>query len=195
MTGGHPLLPGLADELLARAQQEAERWARHVRDELDAMYLGKGRHADHVNAKMLARVLADHGWPGHRLVGPAASRAAWQLALHADDEPDFQRTAARLLHRAAKTGDACLQQWAHLHDRALVNSGESQEFGTQYRLGPDGLEPYPIREAALLESRRTCIGLLSGAMALAALQQRLSSPSYPRAQDDTIRLRALAGAA
>ncbi|WP_037620081.1 DUF6624 domain-containing protein [Streptomyces aureus] len=195
MTAGNPLRPDLAHELISRAQQEAERWARHVRNELDSVHLGQGRHADHVNAKMLARVLADHGWPGHRLVGPAASRAAWLLALHADDEPDFQRTAARLLHRAAQAGDACLQQWAHLQDRALVNSLQSQEFGTQYRLGPDGLEPYPIREPDLLEARRGDAGLLPSAAVFAALQQRLSAPASPGTHDDTIRLTALAGAA
>lgn len=180
MMAGNPVRPDLAHELLARAQQEAERWAQRVRNELDAVHLGQGRHADHVNAKMLARVLADHGWPGHRLVGPAASRAAWLLALHADDEPDFQRTAVRLLHRAAQEGDACLQQWAHLQDRALANSAQPQEFGTQYRLGPDGLQPYPVREPTFLEERRSNIGLPPSATVLAALQRRLAALPSPK---------------
>ncbi|MEV2205066.1 MULTISPECIES: hypothetical protein [unclassified Streptomyces] len=67
--------------------------------------------------------MADHDWPGHRLVGPDAARAAWQLTLHADHEPDLQRAAAQLLRRAAHANDALVQHWAHLHDRALVNSG------------------------------------------------------------------------
>lgn len=192
MTATEPLRPDLARELLARAEQAAERWARRVRNQLDSVHLGQGRHTDHVNAKMLGRILADHDWPGHRLVGPNASRAAWQLALHADDVPDFQRVAARLLQRAAQAGDASMQQWAHLHDRALINSGQPQEFGTQYRPGPDGLESYPCHEPADLDTRRAGVGLPPAVTALAALRKRLAAP--PR-HEETVLLQVLAGAA
>ncbi|WP_146608233.1 hypothetical protein [Streptomyces sp. NTH33] len=105
MTTTAPLHPDLARDLPVRAKQTKEHWARRVRNELSAVQLGHGRHAAHGNAKVLRRALADHNWPGHRLIGPGACRAAWQLALHTDDKPNFQRMATRLLHRAAQTGD------------------------------------------------------------------------------------------
>ncbi|WP_323179560.1 DUF6624 domain-containing protein [Streptomyces sp. NBC_00654] len=175
MTATAPLRPDLADDLIARYEQATERWARLVRNQLDAIHIGQSRHADHANAAVLKRILADHDWPGLQLVGPDAAQAAWRIALHADHAPDFQRTAAQLLDRAVQADDAPVQQWAHLHDRALVNSGQAQEFGTQYRTGPGGLEPYPVREPALLDDRRASVGLQPAATALHALRQRLAS--------------------
>ncbi|GAB2882091.1 hypothetical protein GCM10027074_58020 [Streptomyces deserti] len=196
MTTAPPRRPDLARDLLARVEQATERWARLVRNELSQIQLGQGRHADHVNAKVLRRILADHGWPGHRLVGPDACRAAWQLALHADDEPDLQRAATRLLHQAVQADDAPVLQWAHLHDRALINSGQPQDFGTQYCAHPDGLEQCPVREPSTLDARRANLGLPPASTALATLRQRLAAPpNQASTTTDTVVLTTLAGAA
>ncbi|SDF19696.1 hypothetical protein [Streptomyces griseoaurantiacus] len=106
MRTAEPLRPDLARELIARAAQSAARRARRVRNQLDAVHLGQDRHAEHADTKVLRRILAEHDWPGHRLVGPDAARAAWSIALHAEDEPDFQRAATTLLKRAVQDGDA-----------------------------------------------------------------------------------------
>ncbi|MGW0883258.1 DUF6624 domain-containing protein [Streptomyces sp. NPDC002671] len=196
MTSAEPLRPALARELLARAERSTDRWARHVRNQLDGVQLGRGRHDDHANARVLRRIVAEHaGWPGHRLLGSAAARAAWLIALHADDDPDFQRTAAHLLRQAVMAHDAPAHQWAHLHDRALANSRQPQEFGTQYRVGPGGLaEPYPVRDAADLDTRRAVLGLPPADIALAALRERLVGlPGSADASGDV--LNTLAGAA
>lgn len=186
MTTTAPLHPDLARDLLVRAEQAKEHWARRTLNELSAFQLGQGRHTDHVNAKVLRRILADHDWPGHHLVGPDACRAAYQIALHADDEPDFQRMASRLLHRAVQADDAPIWQWAHLQDRALINSGQPQEFGTQYRPRPSGVEPFPTRNPATLDTRREGVDLLPAAAALAALRERLAAaPSHHGTANDT----------
>ncbi|MET8217548.1 hypothetical protein [Streptomyces hirsutus] len=103
MTAAQPLRPDLARELIALADQSAARWSQQARNELDAVHLGRGRHADHANAKRLSRILAEENWPGHRLVDPGACRTAYQIALHTD-EHDFQRLAPRLLHPAIQVG-------------------------------------------------------------------------------------------
>ncbi|MEU6405472.1 DUF6624 domain-containing protein [Streptomyces sp. NPDC046985] len=172
----HPLRPDLAEDLISRAEQASAHWSRRIRNQLDGIQLGPGRHTDHANAKVLRRILAEHDWPGHRLVGPAGCRAAWQLALHADDEPDLQRSAVRLLHRAVKADDAPAWQWAHLLDRSLIARAEPQEFGTQYRITPDGVQPWPLREPRALDSRRAHLGLPPAASAMAALRRRLLTP-------------------
>jgi hypothetical protein len=191
-----PLRPDLARDLIARAEQAGTHWSRRIRNELDGLRLGQVRHADYANTKVLRRILAEYDWPGCRLVGRDGCRAAWQLALHADDDPDVQRSAARLLHRAVQAGDAPAWQWAHLHDRVLISTGRPQEYGTQYALSPQGVERCPVREPAGLDNRRARVGLPAASDAVATLRQRLASlPSQPDIASDTVRGTQLASAA
>lgn len=175
MTTGEPQRPDLARELIARAAESAAHRAKRVRDQLDAVQLGQGRHTDHVNTKVLRRILADHDWPGHRLVGTDAARAAWSIALHSDDEPDFQRAATTLLGRAVQAGDALVQHWAHLHDRALITSGRDQEYGTQLLLCADGIELCLLRAPESVDARRATVGLPPIAVALKAVRRRYTA--------------------
>ncbi|MFG2683863.1 ATP-binding protein [Streptomyces sp. NPDC048392] len=72
MTVAEPKRPDLARELIARAQASTAHRAKHVRNPLDAVQLGQSRHAAYANTNVLRRILAEHDWLGHRLVGPAA---------------------------------------------------------------------------------------------------------------------------
>ncbi|MEV5358164.1 hypothetical protein [Streptomyces sp. NPDC052693] len=65
MTTAQPQRPDLARELIARAQASATHRTQRVRNQLDAVQLGQGRHADHANTKVLRRTLAEHNWPLH----------------------------------------------------------------------------------------------------------------------------------
>ncbi|MFK0159703.1 DUF6624 domain-containing protein [Streptomyces sp. NPDC090493] len=191
MTTAEPQRPDLARELITRATESAAHRARRVRDHLDAVQLGQGRHTDHANTKVLRRILADHDWPGHRLVGPDAARAAWSIALHSDDEPDFQRAATTLLGRAVQAGDALVQHWAHLYDRALITSGRDQEYGTQLVLRADGIELCPLRAPESVDTRRAAVGLPPIAIALKAVHRRYT----PDGSADETPTVVLAGAA
>lgn len=172
MTTDEPQRLDLARELIARATESAAHRAKRVRDQLDALQLGQGRHTDHANTKVLRRILAKHDWPGHRLVGPDAARAAWSIALHSNDDPAFQRAATTLLGRAAQTGDALVQHWAHLHDRVLVTSGHDQEYGTQLLLCAAGIELCPLRAPESVNARWATVGLSPIAVALKAVRRR-----------------------
>ncbi len=174
MTAAEPLRPDLARELIARATKSAARRAKRLRNQLEAVQLGQDRHADHADAKVLRRVLAEHDWPGHRLVGAEAARAAWSLALHADDDADFQRAATTLLERAVQDGDARVQHWAHLYDRTLVNSGIPQEFGTQQVFTAEGVELCQVRAPDSLDQRRASVGLSPIATALETVRRRFA---------------------
>ncbi|MFD5443657.1 MULTISPECIES: DUF6624 domain-containing protein [Streptomyces] len=174
MTAAEPLRPDLARELIDRATKAAARRAKRLRNQLDAIRLGQHRHADHADAKVLRRFLAEHDWPGHRLVGAEAARAAWSLALHADDDALFQRAATTLLERAVQDGDAHVQHWAHLYDRTLVNSGCPQEFGTQQVVTATGVELCPVRALDSLDQRRASVGLSPIATALERVRRRLA---------------------
>ena len=181
MTTVGPQRPDLARELIARATESAAHRAKRLRNQLDAVQLGQGRHADHANTKVLRRILAEHDWPGHRLVGPAAARAAWSIALHSDDDPDFQRAATTLLERAVRADDALIQHWAHLYDRALINKGQDQAYGTQLLLRADGIELCPLCAPESLDERRATVGLPPIAVALETARRRYA-PGH-RAED------------
>ncbi|MFK0142686.1 DUF6624 domain-containing protein [Streptomyces murinus] len=168
-----PQLPLLARDLIARVQEAAEHWSRRIRHGVDVVEIGQFRHVDHDNASFLQLVLADHGWPGHRLVGVDGCRAAWRIALHAD-RFDLQRAAVRLLHRAVAEGDAPGWQEVHLQDRALIMGAQAQEWGTQYQITPTGLQRCSVREPAGLDARRASVGLPPAATAMAALLDRLA---------------------
>ncbi|MGW1817077.1 DUF6624 domain-containing protein [uncultured Streptomyces sp.] len=191
MTAAEPLRPDLARELIDRATKAAARRAKRLRNQLDAVQLGQDRHADHADAKVLRRVLAEHDWPGHRLVGPEAARAAWSLALHADDDADFQRAATILLERAVQGGDARIQHWAHLYDRTLVNSGRPQEFGTQQAVTATGVVLCPVRALDALDQRRASIGLSPIATGLEKVRLRCAR-DHPVDDSSTVVLAAVA---
>ncbi|MFJ6433334.1 DUF6624 domain-containing protein [Streptomyces sp. NPDC091416] len=192
MTAAEQLRPDLARELIDRAMKAAARRAKRLRNELDAVHLGQDRHADHADTKILRRLLAEHDWPGHRLVGPDAARAAWSLALHADDDADFQRAATTLLERAVHDGDAPIQHWAHLYDRTLVNSGRPQEFGTQLRFTAVGVELCQVRTPDFLDQRRATVGLSPIATALETVRRRCAQ-DHQAEDSSTVVLAAVAG--
>ncbi|SFY48730.1 DUF6624 domain-containing protein [Streptomyces sp. F-1] len=191
MTSDEPQRPDLARELIARATESAAHRAARVRGQLDAVQLGRARHTDHANAKVLRRILAEYDWHGHRLVGPDAARAAWSIALHSDYDPAFQRAATTLLGRAVQAGDALVQHWAHLYDRALVTSGRDQEYGTQLLLHADGIKLCPLRAPESVDSRRATVGLPPIAVAVRAMRRRYA-PDGSADESPTV---VLAGAA
>ncbi|MFE6737538.1 DUF6624 domain-containing protein [Streptomyces tubercidicus] len=170
MTG--PQRPDIARDLLSRVE-DAREHHRKIAYLLSDTEIGMGRHRDHANAAVLRRVIADHGgWPGRSLVGVEGADAAARIALYADDLPDFQRLALRLISNAVGNGEATKQQWAHLFDRSSINSGGAQLYGTQYHLGPGGVEMLPVRDAQHLDERRANIGLPPFATAQEAVRRR-----------------------
>ncbi|MFF6833392.1 DUF6624 domain-containing protein [Streptomyces sp. NPDC012438] len=192
VTSTAPMHPYLARELVARAKEADEHWARLARIQPADQQIGAARHIDHANAGFLARAVADYGWPGVPLVGEEGARAAWRLALRADTRADVQRLASRLMYDAVDRGTASLRQWAHLYDRCLVNANLPQLYGTQHRLGPDGPQRQAVSEpAGDLDARRAAVGLPPAGLALRRLRVRLAAdPCF----DDTTPA-ALAGAA
>ncbi len=180
-----PQRPDIARDLCARAEKASEYRNKLARAQLSDTEIGMGRHNENVNAQVLQRVIADHGWPGRSLVGEEAAEAAWQIALHADHVPDFQRLVLRLVATALERGEATSQQWAHLYDRCSINVGTAQTYGTQYRIGRNGVELLPVRDPELLDARRSSVGLPPFAIAREALRRRhICEPETSQSCDD-----------
>lgn len=174
-----PQRQDLADDLLERAAKAREYRAKLIRSQLTGTEVGMGRHVEHANAEYLRRIASTHGWPGRSLVGVKAAEAAFTIALYADHDVALQRTLLRMLHEAAKRGEATLAQWARLHDRMLIRDRRPQIYGTQYRLGPEAIEPAPIAEPESLDQRRASVGLPPYAEQAKTLLRQHGYPSPP----------------
>ncbi|MGW8374242.1 DUF6624 domain-containing protein [Streptomyces sp. ODS28] len=154
-----PQRPDLADELLRR--MEADQHARGIRN--DGPNAAPDWHKAHVvdaaNLAALQRIIDEHGWPGHALVGEQAANAAWLIAQHG--ELDFQLRALALLDAAVKAGDALPRQHAMLTDRCLMRQGQPQIYGTQYQDTGDGrgMHLWDVTEPETLDTRRAEVGL------------------------------------
>jgi hypothetical protein len=136
-----------------------------VRGELAADgSLFKGYHprmeaVHRANAEKLRDIIARVGWPGERLVGKEGANAAWRIAQHSINDPDFMRACRKLLDEVSQRGDAPRWQFAMIDDRINVNEGRPQRYGTQLRDTVNGLAPYPLEDVKQVEKWRQEVGL------------------------------------
>ncbi|MGH3149726.1 MAG: DUF6624 domain-containing protein, partial [Streptosporangiaceae bacterium] len=171
---------GCLSGTMARVDSElrAELLERAGRDQAARTSLPSGRlmaewetavaPVDRDNTARLREIIGQHGWPGDRLVGADGAHAAWLLAQHAPE--DLQEECLPLLEDAVARGDASPADLAYLTDRVLMNRGEPQLHGTQYRRVRDGpLELWPVRDPAGLDARRAALGLAPEAVYRARL--------------------------
>lgn len=133
------------------------------------------------NAARLRAIIATRGWPTEPLVGVDGAKAAHRIAQHSINHPEFMRECRRLLEEASARGEAPRWQFAYLDDRIRVYEGLPQRYGTQWRGGPHGLEPYPIEDPDHVDERRADLGLPS----LAEL--RASAPPEPPLDQEAAR--------
>ena len=112
---------------------------------------------DRANTARLQEIVAEHGWPGHRLVGEEGAHAAWLLAQHAPQQ--FQEQCLPLLEDAVAQGDASPIDLAYLRDRVLMFRGEPQIYGTQYLVKDGVLTLWTVQDPEGLDARRAALGL------------------------------------
>ncbi len=155
-------------EMAADDQQVRKELARHLQEsgavEVPSQLQQRLHKIDSRNLARMKEIVAEHGWPTHRLVGPTASEAAWLLVQHGDAAPDFQRHVLELITPLVRTGDVSADRFAMLTDRTLVAAGKPQLYGTQYiAVSVDGVVHFgprtPISDPANLLRRRSELGL------------------------------------
>ncbi len=117
----------------------------------------KSIHGD--NVEWLTQVIKERGWPGRSLAGIDGADAAWLIAQHADDYPDFQRQCLRLIEAAVATEEATTRNLAYLTDRVMLKDRGVQRFGTQFTVGADGPEPLPLEDPDRVDELRAGAGL------------------------------------
>ncbi|MDX3523347.1 DUF6624 domain-containing protein [Streptomyces scabiei] len=155
-TSGGPENRGLALELL-RCMWRAQEAGTSVPRTNAASAVVSEMFAE--NSEVLRKIIAEHGWPGHSLVGERAAQAAWYIAQHCSDSA-LQDRALCLMEEAVHKADVNPEHYALLADRVCFNRRQSQRFGTLYVPDSDGrLVLYQVREAARLDDRRRALGL------------------------------------
>ena len=133
---------------------------------------------DSANRIWMRGVVGRFGWPGRRLVGDSAARAAWLLVQHADADTALQAQVLPLMERAVANGDANAQDYALLADRVAVARGQPQIYGSQARLDSGRFVFDPIADSAHVDERRAKLGLPP----LAAYARMLDSVYRPVAK-------------
>jgi len=127
------------------------------------------------NAARLRAIIREIGWPTEPIVGADGARAAWRIAQHSINHPDFMRECRTLLDQAGAKGEVPRSQFAYIDDRIRVYEGLHQRYGTQWRGGPDGLEPCPLEDSIKVDEWRAELGLPS----LAEMRATAPPPERP----------------
>jgi hypothetical protein len=114
------------------------------------------------NARALAEIIEEIGWPTISKVGAQAAEAAWNIVQHSVSDTGFMSDCADLLEVAVSNQDAEGWQLAFLKDRLQTMSGEEQIYGTQFDEDAEGWPiPFPIRDPDGVNERRLALGLNS----------------------------------
>lgn len=104
-------------------------------------------------------ILKIYPWASLLAISKVAARAAYSIVLHDDFHVSAQCHAARELALLRGEHPEAALWHAHLTDRAAVNSGQPQVFGTQGRDFFTEWIPWPIIEPESVDQRRVAVGL------------------------------------
>jgi hypothetical protein len=162
-------------ELLAMAEQDLRVRAELAADgSLFQGYHPRMRAVHDRHAARLARIMADHGWPGVPQVGPEGAEAAWLIVQHAIAQPTLQRRALDALRAAAARGEVPAVYAVMLEDRIRTFEGKPQRYGTQFDWNASAeLCPLPIEDPVGLDERRRAVGLRPLAEEIQAQRQAI----------------------
>lgn len=140
---------------------------RRKRAELAAdgsLFLGYNaelRALHNAQAKTLAGIVDQQGWPNVDKVGADGAAAAWMVVQQAIGLPNFMRACLEILESEAAAGRVPRWQPALLTDRIRWLEGREQVYGTQFDWDENGeLNPLPIEDAANVDARRAAAELV-----------------------------------
>jgi len=103
-------------------------------------------------------IVDEYGWLGISQIENMANQALYLTIQHAQSN-EVRIKYFPLLKASAEKGDSNLADMATMHDRILVGKGESQLYGTQYKLINGKNEFFPIEEIKYINKRRRKVGL------------------------------------
>lgn len=111
------------------------------------------------NFERLQQLLQEKGWPNYSKVGELAADALL-LAINHHESDAVREMFIERIKEACLAGEGSCMEYAKIQDRILVNKGELQIYGMQFRYGKDRkLEPFPVENPEYVDQRRKVIGL------------------------------------
>lgn len=117
------------------------------------------RHADQDHQRRLQLWLAGRSWPSTSDYSSETCEHAWMIALHADNDIEFQEQVLRAMSPLLKAGTLTAVQYAALYDRIAIGKGQPQRYGMFYKVeGGEELD-YPTESPEQLTFRRAELGL------------------------------------
>lgn len=162
---------GINMELMAefqeiqRTDQEQRGYMREVQDkygwdspQMDSLWKIQTA-ADEANLARIEKVIAEYGYPGKSLVGPANMGTAFLVIQHSNQEA--QEKYLPLLKKAADDGEVRWSSVALLIDRVLLGQGKKQIYGSQVSSNEETGEYFfsPIENPMKIDSIRNTVGL------------------------------------
>lgn len=120
-----------------------------------ALLSGETMRVDHANTQWLKAVVEEKGWPTVSMVGEKASRKAWLLVQHADQDPVFQLDTLRMMEPLVDQGEVSPRDYAYLYDRVMLKLTGKQRYATQMWCQDGKMEPQPLEDEATVAELRT----------------------------------------
>ncbi|MFN4309708.1 MAG: DUF6624 domain-containing protein [Ferrovibrio sp.] len=123
-------------------------------------YNEKLRNLHNSQAKFLADLVDEQGWPGRSKVGEDGAAAAWMIAQQAIGLPRFMRACLEIIESEVARGEVPRWQMALLTDRIRWLEGRKQVYGTQFDWDDKGqLSPVPIEDESRVDALRALADL------------------------------------
>lgn len=110
------------------------------------------------NANRMREIVEKTGWPGRSIVGEDGAEAAWLIVQHGGER--LQRACLPLIARAVSEGEAEPQHLAAVADRAELEKGKPQIYGTHLVIEEGRHVPlFGVIDPAQLDERSEKLGL------------------------------------
>jgi hypothetical protein len=107
---------------------------------------------------IVEQVLQKYGWLGASEIGPMANQSIYLTIQHASQK-EIREKYFPLLKVSAEKGESDLADMATMEDRILVENGQPQRYGTQYKMVDGQLEYLPIQDPKNVNKLRKAVGL------------------------------------
>lgn len=113
------------------------------------------------NFQTLKTLINAYGWPKYSQVGTLAADAPLLVINHHESD-SVRKAYLPVIKQACLEGEGSCLEYAKIQDRILVNDGNPQLYGMQFRYtATRQLEPFPILDPEHVDARRKAIGLES----------------------------------
>lgn len=143
---------------------------RHELQGQGTMFLGYNEELKEVhnsNARDLAEIVDDGGWPDVPRAGEEGAAAAFMIVQQSIGLPRFMTACLEMMEEAANAGRIPKWQVALLTDRICMLEGRPQVYGTQFDWDEKGeLNPIPIEDPDNVDARRRAVDLIPMADAI-----------------------------